>query len=86
MITKKDFEAGDWKVDNVPIIGSKKIKIDEFIFDEKVVVSNPIFSLLLILASDLTEKQKEIMNKLKIVIEDDNGKKFFPREEEKKDE
>ena len=65
-----------------PTISSKKIKIDEFVFDEKVVVSNPIFSLFLILASDLTEKQKKVMNKLNIVIEDSDGKKFFPREEE----
>jgi len=80
MIKKEDFELNQWNVKNVPIIGSKKIKIDEFTFDKKKVVENPIFSILLILASDLSEKQKEVMNLLEINITDDNNKSFFPRE------
>ena len=63
------------------ILGDKKLDIDGFKFGEKSLQMNPARLAVLILAIDPTPKQKEVMKKLGIVLVDDFGKQFFPREE-----
>lgn len=63
-------------------IGAEKINFDGFSFDKNFVNNNLLATLMLIICIDPTEKQKELMNKIGVVFEDDNGKKVFPREVE----
>lgn len=83
MLKPDDINKNVWN--NTIKIGAEKIKFEGFTFDKGFVTSNPIMTLMLVLASDPTDKQKELLDLIDIVIEDDNGKRFYPREEEEKE-
>ena len=68
------------------IIGDKKIEIDGFTFGEKSLKANLARLTVLLMCIDPTPKQKEILEKLDIILLDDFNKQFFPRIEEKKEE
>lgn len=68
------------------ILGEAKIDIDGFTFGEKSLQMNPARLTMLLLCIDPTEKQKEIFKKLNVILYDDFGKQYYPREEENKPE
>lgn len=68
------------------IIGRPKKKIGEFTFFEED-LQNPFFLTMLLIASDPTEKQREILEASGVTISDANGKKVeYSYVEEKKEE
>ena len=79
MLTKEEINGKAWDNGNI-IIGAKKIKIDGFTFDKVFLESNPIMTLMLLIAIDPSKKQKELLDLIDIVVADDNGKKLYPRE------
>ena len=79
MLTAEDINGKAWDNGNI-IIGAKKIKIDGFTFDKAFLESNPIMTLMLLIAIDPTEKQKELLDLIDVIVADDNGKKLYPRE------
>ena len=69
----------DQKYNNKLIITGEKINIDGFEFDKEKVTANPLLTIMLIICSDPTEKQMEVLDKLEIRMLDDRGKQFYPR-------
>lgn len=85
MFSKKDFNFGNINTDslkqsNVYELGRDKIHIDGYTFDKQNVSNNPNLLFMLILCIDPTKKQKELLNKLEVRFEDDNGNIIFPKE------
>lgn len=64
------------------LLGAKKIKIDGFTFYQEKAKQNPFFMMMLLICCDPTEKQKELLDEFEIQLLDDEGKVFYPREEE----
>jgi hypothetical protein len=70
-------------INNSPkLVGQKVIDLDGFKFNEKILQSNLARLVMLFLTLDPTPKQKELLNKIGVVLLDDYGKQFFPQEEE----
>lgn len=75
---KEDFEGPTWQP-SLMEIGAEKVKIDGFTFDKMRVSNAPHMLLMLLIAIDPTEKQKEILEKFEVVFTDDNKKQVFPK-------
>ena len=61
-----------------------KFEFEGYTFNEEIWGKNPIMLLMLILVTDPTPQQQIMLNLMNVVVEDDNGKKFWPREMPKK--
>ncbi|MCK4500702.1 hypothetical protein KAU11_09390 [Candidatus Babeliales bacterium] len=77
MLKPEDINGKVWDNSGI-IIGAEKIKFDGFIFDKATVENNPILTMMLLICADPTEKQKELLDLIGVVLEDDNRKKFYP--------
>lgn len=77
-IKREDFDGP--QLNKIYTIGDNKIEFDGFTFNKNNLTQNPLLALMAIIAIDPTEKQKELMNKLEIIFEDDFGKRVFPKE------
>ncbi len=81
---KEDFEGPTWNA-QYPEVGAEKVKIDGFTFDKNRVGTNPFMLIMLLIALDPTEKQKELLEKFDVVFTDDNKKQVFPKVDAEKE-
>jgi len=66
-------------------LSSETFKVGEFEFDLASAQNNPMMAIMTLIALDPTEKQKEFLNGIGLIIKDSNGKQIFPLEEETKE-
>ena len=66
-------------------ISSETFKAGGFSFDLESAQNNPMMAIMTLIALDPTEKQKEFLNGIGLIIKDSNGKQIFPLEEETKE-
>jgi len=83
---REDFDGPTWQPTAMEI-GREKVKIDEFTFDKGRMSDprNAAMLLMLLIAIDPTEKQKELLEKFEVVFTDDNKRRVFPKEDTDKE-
>jgi phosphoglycolate phosphatase-like HAD superfamily hydrolase len=62
-------------------LSSETFKVGDFEFDLQSAQNNPMMAVMTLIALDPTEKQKEFLNGIGLVIKDTKGNIVFPIEE-----